>query len=122
MKHVEVSSVEQLDELLDRLAARGTELGLPFNVTLEGPGDTTMDIIVGAPIASVEWTREDPWDCRVGASSEHEDDQTPIEFAGNGQHSELERRWWINSPIAREAIRHYFVTGELTPDVRWESF
>jgi hypothetical protein len=65
---------------LIRLAARGNELGLPFNVALERPGDTSV-------------------------SSEHGDDETLIELAGNGQCSELERRWWISAPVAHEAAR-----------------
>jgi hypothetical protein len=121
MQHVEVTSVEQLEGILDRLAAVAMELETAFNVTLDGPDDTSMDIVVGAPIASVQWIREDPWDCQVSVSPEHDHDDSLIEFAGNGQHSELERRWWINVPVARAALRHYFLTGGLTRSVRWEA-
>jgi hypothetical protein len=122
VQQAEVTTGEQLDDLLDVLVARALKLGLPFNVTLDEPGGTTMDIIVGASIASVEWSRDDPWECRVSVSSEDDGDEAPIEFAGGGQYSELARRWWINAPVAREAVRHYFLTGELTPTVRWELF
>jgi len=122
VQRAEVTSAEQLDCLLDRLAARASELRIPFNVTIEGLDGTYMDIIVGGAAASVQWVREDPWECRVSLSSEQEDDDSPVTFAGNGQDSELERRWWIDPAIAREAVRHYFNTGELASVVRWELF
>lgn len=120
--HAEVTSADELDRVLDRLAARAAELGTPFNLTLAGAAGTSMDIVLGATMASVQWLRVDPWCCRVSVAEGVDDDDDLVQFAGNGPHSELPRRCWIEVPLAREAVRHYFHTGKLTPLVRWEQF
>jgi hypothetical protein len=116
-----VGSVDDLDCLLDRLSARAVTLQVPFNVTLAVDSAAAMDIVVGADLAHVQWLRQEPWSCLGCVSGRPENETDVIEFAGHGQYSELPRHMWIEVPLARQAVRHYFRTGKLTPLVRWES-
>jgi hypothetical protein len=95
---------------------------MPFNVTLVDVAGTSIDIVVGATMASVQWLRVEAWCCQVSVAEGVDEPDELVQFAGNGQYSELPRRFWIQVPLAREAVRHYFHTGQLTPLVRWEQF
>jgi hypothetical protein len=119
-----VTTIEDLDRILSHLTARATQINLPFNVTLQpDDDDASMDIVVGADLAAVEWIQPEPWSCLVGVDQSFSGaDGGLIEFAGNGQYSELPRRYWIQTATAREAIRHYFQDGQLTSVVSWEPF
>ena len=118
----DVDTVHDLDRLLDRLTAVAVELELPFNVTLARDAEAWVDIIVGAHVAAVQWIRREPWSCLVGVDPSRSEEGDPITFAGNGQHSELDRKWCVQPALARDAIRHYLTTGQLTPALRWEPF
>jgi hypothetical protein len=120
--HAEAFSVDDLDHELDRLTARAAQLGTAFNVTLAGSDGTSMEIVVGAPVASVQWMRDEPWCCLVSVTDDVARSDDLIPFAGNGQYSELPRRYWIEVAAAREAVRHYLRTGQLPPLMRWEQF
>jgi hypothetical protein len=117
-----VTSVDDMDRILDHLTARATEINLPFNVTLTRDDDAFFDIVVGADLAAVEWVRPEPRSCLVGVDQSISGEGDLIEFAGNGQYSELPRRYWIQTALAREAMRRYFHTGQLTSAVNWEPF
>ena len=120
LKAAEVTSVDDLDRLLDHLTTQAHDLGIPFDVTID-PGDgTSMGIVVGGAAAVVQWIRDDPWDCQVSTADSADDGV--VQFTGGGQFSELPRRHWTEVALARQATRHYFTTGELTPRVRWETF
>jgi hypothetical protein len=43
---IQVSSVEEFDELLDRLSARAVEIGTPFNVVIGKSGSDSLDIVL----------------------------------------------------------------------------
>ena len=119
----EVSSVDELDRALDELTDRA-KLSTPFNVVLAHTDATTMDIVLGADLAFIGWTRLEPWSCLAGEPEEqgNSQDDRLVVFAGNGQHSELPRSAGIDVPTARAAMRHYFTTGGLAPFVRWVAF
>jgi Immunity protein Imm1 len=120
LETADVTSVDDLDRLLDALTTRALDLAVRFDVNVD-PGDgTSMAIVVGGHTAVVEWTRDDPWDCQVSTADDTDDGV--VHFAGGGQFSELPRQLWIEVALARQAIRHYVATGELTPRVRWEPF
>ena len=64
-----------------------------------------------APVASVQWMRDEPWHCVVSVTDDVDRGDDLIPFAGNGQYSELPRRYWIEVAAARGAVRHYLRTG-----------
>ena len=121
LRLAEVSSVDGLDDLLDRLTAEAITAKLPFNVGLAADGGTWISIVVGTAVATVQWTRADPWFCLICVSDLPETDDGLIAYAGNGQHCELPRHLWIDVPLARAAVRHYFLTSELTPLIQWQA-
>lgn len=119
---VEVTSVGDLDRCLDQLTARAVALGTPFNVALAGNDGTSLEIVVGARVATVQWIRDELWSCLVSLVGDGGGNGDPIEFAGNGQYSELPQRYWIEIAAARAVVRHYFQTGQLSAMARWEQF
>jgi hypothetical protein len=118
--HEEVFSLDDLDHELDRLTAHAAQLGTPFTVTLAGSDETSMQIVVGAPVASVQWVRDEPWRCVASVNDNVDRGDDLIPFAGNGQHSELPWRYWIEVTAARDAVRHYLRSGQPSPLMRWE--
>ena len=110
-----VESVEALDRVLDAIATEGTPQ--VAQVTREHAG--TLGIVLGAErsfLHHVPVHLEPPY----FASSGDEDRDEPLVFSIDGA-QQTEAPWSATIPndLAREATRHFFLTGELLPDVRW---
>ena len=110
-----IETVEALDQLLDAIAAE--QLPQVAQVTREQAG--TLGIILGAErsfLHHVPVHLEPPY----YVSSGDEDKDEPLVFFIDGTH-QTEAPWSATIPndVAREATRHFLLTGELLPDVRW---
>ena len=111
---------EELDGLLDRISAQAQHEGRPqdVQVTVEGAG--TLGIVVGADwsvLNHIPAHRNPPYMVSLG----HEQSDDPVAFYVAGDHhSEALRRNTVTPQAARAAIRHFALTGELSPDVDWD--
>ncbi len=110
-----IESVEALDRLLDAIAAEGAPQ--VAQITREHAG--TLGIVLGAErsfLHHVPVHLEPPF----AASSGDEQRDEPLSFSIDGaQRSEAPWSATIPNDVAREATRHFLLTGELSPDVRW---
>jgi Immunity protein Imm1 len=111
-----IESIDQLDQLLDAIAAEDTPPQVA-QVTRDHAG--TLGIVLGAErsfLHHVPVHVEPPY----AASSGDELKDEPFVFYIDGVHH-TEAPWSATIPTdaARAAMRHFFRTGELSPDVRW---
>lgn len=114
-----VRTVQQLDDLLDRLHAE-YEGGVPVLVVIESPmnGDS-LAVAVGSSISVVSFVSgsgDPPYFTSLGAHS----DEGTIEFNFMGHLSECSRTNAVPIDVAREVVRQFFRTGALSELVQWE--
>jgi hypothetical protein len=115
-----VGSVAEMDVLLDAVVTDARLVGMPqdIQVTLDEAG--TLGIVVGADrsvLNHIPSHRDPPYMVSVG----NEDADAAFVFYVAGDHySEIPWRNTIPSDAAREAVRHFARTGELSPEVAWE--
>ena len=113
-------SDDEVDELLDRIADEARRDGRPqdVQVTVESAG--TLGIVVGADwsvLNHVPATLDPPYRVSVGDDQSNE----PVAFYVAGDHySEAAWRNTISPGAARDAVRHFATTGQLSHDVVWE--
>jgi hypothetical protein len=116
----EVCTAEELDALLDRVAVEARAAGKPqdVQVTVEGAG--TLGIVVGddrSVLNHVPADLDPPYMVSVGGEGGEE----PFVFYVAGDHySEALRRNTIPPDAGRAAMRHFLMTGALSPEVQWE--
>jgi hypothetical protein len=115
---VAVRSVSELDALLDRLTAEA-ESGVPFMVTVARPDGATLSIGLGRAesVASyVSGSLDPPY---FGSRGDGEREEH-IEFVFGGELTEFPPGSAVPTEAAREALRVFFETGELSPKIGWE--
>jgi hypothetical protein len=117
-KEVVVNSVEEMDKLLDDLTGQAKET-LPFTVTLAYKDGSLLSIGVGRDETSLSYmdaTFDPPYFASLGDKNRQE----PIEFIFGGEMTELEPTSAIPVKDAREAMRDFYKTGELSPKIKWQ--
>lgn len=116
----QIESFEQLDELLDRIAAEARADGRPQDVQITCGDAGTLGVVVGSERSALNHVPADldpPYMVSVG--DDVRDD--PFVFYVAGDHySEAAWRNTISPGAAREAVRHFAATGQLSQDVVWE--
>jgi len=114
---LEASSLEELDAALDHVAAdRSGQAPCLANVYLEN-GDS-LSIALAFEFSMLDFARaggEEPFMVSLG----DRDARGVVELDFQGQLTEYPRWACISPNLAREAIRHFFATGGLSPKVTW---
>jgi hypothetical protein len=114
---LEANSLEQLDVALDHIAAdRGGQAPCLVNVYLEN-GDS-LSIALASEYSMLDFARaggEEPFMVSLG----DRDALGIVELDFQGQLTEYPRWACIPPALARDAIRYFFETGELSPKVTW---
>jgi hypothetical protein len=111
-----VTTVEQLDALLDRLHSQA--LGeLPMLVAINGPKGSLM-IGLGHSESVLTFTLPDS-DPPYLVSTNKSKDQTQIDFFMQGHHSRVMAKHLVSMDVARSAVRVFVEQGALSCDVRW---
>jgi hypothetical protein len=109
-------TLEDLDALLDRLHAEGK----PILVEVQGPGSSgALTIGVGRPLGVLSHTPasgDPPYRVSLGDPCA----QGGTDFFMAGHHSEMENRWLIPMDLAREGLRQFCRTGELSDRIVWD--
>ena len=113
-----VSSLEDLDRLLDVLADRFR--GTPTVASVERVADgDSLAICLGEDSSLLNFVAgsgDPPYYSSMGDRPGEE----LFAFRFGGQYSELPERYLIPIEAARAAMRHFCLTGELSPEVMWE--
>ena len=110
-----IDTVEALDQLLDTIAVEGRPQ--MAQVTRENAG--TLGIVLGGErsfLHHVPVHFEPPFFASAG---EEERDEPLVFFVGGAHPTEAPWGATIAPEDARDALRHFFVTGERSPEVRW---
>lgn len=116
-KRVEVTSLDELDQSLDRLMALGVQSD-PFSVEFQVNDSTCIVLTVGRPESHLEFYDAQARPPAVGCSGPWEDDDL-IVFFHHGHYSELPRRFFVPVEDARAAVRSYFTIGNRPATIRW---
>jgi hypothetical protein len=115
----EIENLDQLDALLDRIAAEARTDGRAQDVQVSGDAGT-LGVVVGSDRSVLNHVPADlnpPYMASVGGDVRDE----PFVFYVAGDHySEAAWSNTISPDAARDAVRHYAATGQLSPDVKWE--
>jgi hypothetical protein len=116
-----ITSVEDLDALLDRIDADARRIGRPQDVQLRGAEHAgTLGIVVGHDRSVLNHIPEH-LDPPYMTSRGEDDEDRPFTFYVAGDHHS-EAAWWQTIPadVAREAARVFLITGQLDDRIRWE--
>jgi Immunity protein Imm1 len=113
----EIATLAELESMLDELG-QAEESAL---VEVMSPSGNSLAIAVGggeneSMLNYIPADRNPPYLSSVG----NEKAAGTFEFSFAGEWSESPRRHLIPSAVARNAVRHFFLTGELSSDVHWE--
>jgi immunity protein Imm1 of predicted polymorphic toxin system len=114
---VAVGSVQELDALLDRLT-REAQAELPFVVSLAREDGSTLSIGLGREESVANYV-SGSWDPPYYVSRGDPDRTGAVEFVYSGEMTEYPPWSAIPAEDAREAMRHFFTTGELSPKLEW---
>lgn len=115
---VAVPSLQELDALLDRLDAEA-ERDTPFMVTLAREDGSTLSIGLGRPESTASYVGADgdpPYYMSRGDLGRDD----PIEFFSGGEMTEFAPESAVPAEAAREALRVFYETGDLSPNLDWE--
>jgi Immunity protein Imm1 len=114
---VAVGSVQELDALLDRLTIEA-ENDRPFMVALAREDRSSLSIGLGRDESVASYV-SGSWDPPYYISRGDPGRAEPIAFHYSGEMTEFPP--WSAIPVedAREAMRHFFTTGELWPELDW---
>jgi hypothetical protein len=115
---VPVGSVDELDRLLDRLTEEA-RAGEPFIVTLGRDDDSSLSIGLGRPLSVASYISPGlgPPHFLSRGNGTHDG---PIEFVFSGEITEYPPESAVPADTARRALRVFFETGELSPELDWE--
>jgi Immunity protein Imm1 len=114
---VVVASVQELDALLDRITAEA-EADLPMIAVLGREDGSTLSIGLGRPYSVLSFL-DGSYDPPYFISRGEEERSEPVAFVFSGEMSEFPPWSAIPTEQARESMRHFFETGELSPKVDW---
>lgn len=115
---VAVHSLQELDALVDRLDAEAGR-DTPLMVTLAREDGSTLSIGLGRPESTASYVSADgdpPYYMSRGDLGRDD----PIEFFSGGEMTEFAPESAIPAEAAREALRVFYETGELSPNLDWE--
>jgi hypothetical protein len=113
-----VAGVDELDELLDRLA-REAESGDPFVVELVADDGATLSMGLGRPLSVVDYVSaslDPPYFQSVGQDGHDE----PLVFYYRGEWSEFAPESAIPTEQARAALRRFIESQSLPDNINWE--
>ena len=116
-----VGSVEELDELLDRLDAEAGTDGRPQDVQLTASdGGGTLGVVVGdrrTVLNHVPANGDPPY---MTSRGEEDDDRVFTFYVAGDHHSEAHWRNTVPMAVGREAARAFLLSRRLDDSVRWE--
>lgn len=115
---VVVGSVQELDALLDRITAEAEAADRPMIAVLGREDGSTLSIGLGRPYSVVGFV-DGSYDPPYFISRGEEERSDPLAFVFSGEMTEFPPWSAIATEQAREAMRHFFGTGELSPEVDW---
>lgn len=116
-QHVEVSSINQLDEILDRVQGFA-EQGQPPIVDVEVPDQGVMRIGFSARVAVLSVmssSLDPPYFNSVG----NQEDGPDLIFSYRGHWTDFPVRFSVPVADAREAVRRFALGEYLPQDVKW---
>lgn len=119
-EYVEIDTLENTEEHLDRLTELAIEQGMPLSVQIALTSGTSLQLTVGCLESHVEYYSatgsplisvcRGPW-----ASNEY------ITFNFLGEESGIEKMYCVPIGDAREAVRRYFQTRNRPDNIAWDS-
>jgi hypothetical protein len=114
---VPVESLEELERLVDELAE--TAESEPFMVTVARDDGAMLSIGIGLDESTASYVPGslDPPYLASRGNGEHAES---VFFLVGGEVTEFGPEHVIPADAARQALRLFFASGELTPDVAWE--
>ena len=120
-RRAEVATAAELDEALFQADAEARDRRAPQGVELTGPATAgRLSVVVGSDRSFVSHVPADgdpPYMASVG----NEDEDRPFTFYVHGHHhTEVAWRNSVTPAEAFAAARHFVLTGELDPRLRWE--
>ena len=111
----EIDTLDELDRILDELEGQAEE---PFMVELFRDDGASLSLGLGRGVTVLDYVRADfnpPYRQTYAPGTT----QQSIWFRFRGDASEFPPEATVPYPKGRAALRHFFVTGELTPDLSW---
>lgn len=115
---VEIRSIQELDHLLDDLAAQTPE-DRPILVDLIHVESGILEVGIGCRVSvlcHVPASGDPPYLVSLGDEAETGD----VGFYGYGEWSEFSREECVPIEVARQAAREFFISGGLSTRVRWK--
>lgn len=112
-----VRSVPELDALLDMLHGKSRERPILVDVTSDD--GNTLTIGVGSELSVLSYVPangDPPYLSSIG----NPNDEGVVVFGYMGEWTEIPTRNLVPAMLAREVMRHFVRTGELSDAVRWE--
>jgi Immunity protein Imm1 len=126
---IEVNSIEELDEVLDRWHAELMADEDARLVTLSASPDLSLTIGLGNEESVLNWTDESDTSAPYMTTrnpdydfnTPDDDDEEDMEFAFGNTWNQYPTRVLIPIVTAREAMREFFTTGNRPTNVDWVS-
>lgn len=116
-----VTSIEQLDTLLDRIEAEARRRRRPQLVELAGrDGRGTLGVVVGNDRSLLNHTPADNDPPYLTSRGDEDHDQPFTFYVAGDHHSESHWRNTIAKDAAREATHEFLIKGRLDDRVRWD--
>jgi hypothetical protein len=113
----EVASVEDLDGVLDELTDQALEK--PFMVELISPNGDSLAAGLGLDESVLSWVPGDQNPPYYASKGDGAAEGTVV-FHYRGDWSEFPRWSAVPRGEVREAMRHFFATGEMPRNVEWK--
>jgi hypothetical protein len=111
---------EDLDALLDAIDAKARELGLPQDVMLTRlTGEGSLGVVVGADRSVLNHVPADANPPYMSTIGDQDEDRPFTFYVAGDHHSEVHWRHTVPLAAAREAARHFLLTGRLDERLRW---
>lgn len=115
----EVSSLVDLDALLDRIHADGVG-GKPALACLELPAGDSLAIGLGREVSVLNFVSSSANPPYFSSRGDNTDEEVTVHFEFMGDWSEYPLTRTISLDAARAALRYFWDTGKLDPSIRWE--
>lgn len=117
----EVSTVEEMDLILDRLTSEAKRVGMPIGVQLELGSGSAMTIGVGGEESHVEFLSPSDGPMVVGCRGpwQGKEGDEIVRFSFGGEYSEIQKRYTVPIAQAREALREFMRTNLRPNSIPW---
>lgn len=115
-----LTSVEALNDLLREAAAEAKAAGRLNIITLYGPNDDELCLVVGSDETVMGFTHghgNPPYYASEGAVDD--DDPVLTAYVGLEHHTEFLRRWVVPMALGELAAAEFLTTGRRPASVRW---